>query len=459
MKRTAIQRLTLCVIAFLSIGIITSAQAASDPRFFGTYCGNHSESHTVRVWCCFGGHWFVVAERRYTLNYSVNAHAYYSESARGNGLVSGKGTASGEGQTIPFVFSGIVTGRGLLQGSGIAPGWEPTSATANLSADGNGLTLHALDRVLVLRKDLCGNEAPTATILSPEARTFVWGQFITFSGRALDREDAAVFPQERLVWTSSRDGKLGTGLSVFKSNLSPGPHTITFSVTDSGGLTASETISITINNNQPNLPIIIEPIYGATFYEGQEIAFRARATDREDGYLSGDSLVWSSSLVRGPSYPPVTLVLGTGDLLLRPLTEGEHTITLRATDRTGVSNSNSVRINVRPRPAGNTPPTVTITSPPNYYAMGDNTCITLIARASDLEDGPLRGGSLVWRDRYHDGRRARVRDIGTGERIDLCNPPAPGGDTRHELSVTARDSGGSSATNTIIIISIPGGLI
>lgn len=450
MKTPGTKVLSTFFFAFLAL-ILNSlpADATSDDRFFGSFCGNHEEHYTVRVWCCFGEHWFVVKEERRTLRFSVTSQSDYKESPRGDGLVSGKGTATGEGRTIPFVFSGIVTDRGRLQGSGISPGWEPSTASAFLSEDGNTVTLRGLDRTLILRKDQCGNAAPTASIERPEGTDFIWGESIMFSGRAADSEDGS-FPGERLVWTSSREGRIGTGLTIWKNNLSPGRQTITFSATDSGGRRATDSRTINILNNPPNMPTIEEPSAGAIFYAGQEIAFRARATDPEDGYLSGGSLVWSSNRDER---------IGTDDLLRRSLSEGNHTITLTATDRAGLSNTASVNITVRPRPAGNTPPTVTILSPNNYYAMEDNTCVAFIAEASDLEDGRLGRDSLVWSDRYHEGGVMRVRDIGRGERIDVCNPPAPMADTRHEIRVTATDRGGLSSSNSIIVIVIPGGLI
>lgn len=450
MKNFIKKGLTAFFLAFLTVSATTlPANAASDPRFFGTYCGNYEETYIIRYRVWFFG-WHTVREERRTLRFSITSQADYRESPRGNGLATGKGTAIGEGRTIPFVFSGIVTERGRLRGSGLAPGFEPSTATATLSEDDNTVTLRGMDRVLVLRKDQCGNSAPSVRILSPETGTdFHWGQHITFSGRATDTEDAA-FPRERLVWTSSRDGEVGTGHSTFSSRLTPGTHTITFSGTDSGGRTATDSVTIRIENNRPNTPRIEEPSAGATFYVGQEIAFRARATDPEDGYLSGGSLVWSSNRDGR---------IGTDDLLRRTLSEGNHTITLTATDRAGLSNTASVNITVRPRPAGNTPPTVTIVAPGNYYAFADYDCITFVAEGSDLEDGRLRGGSLVWRDEYHDGAVMRRRDLGTGERIDVCNLPAPIADTRHVISVTATDSGGLSTTNSIVVIVIPGGLI
>jgi hypothetical protein len=210
-------------------------------------------------------------------------------------------------------------------------------------------------------------------------------------------------------------------------------------------------VPIVVTNHPPEAPRIEEPATGATFYAGQQVGFRVRATDREDGYLSGNSLVWSSSLEGG---------LGTGVVLRRALSRtGEHTITLTATDRSGSATSASVRITVSPRPAGNTPPTVTITTPPNLYAFGDNICVTFVAEASDLEDGALRGSSLTWSDQYHDGSATRTRDLGTGERIDVCNLPAPSGDTRHAITVTATDSDGAATSNSLTVTAIPGGLI
>ena len=423
MKRAMIMvTIMSCVASFTLI-----CHAASDPRFFGTYCGDYSERH--------GAH---------TYTFDIKANTEYKDTAHGNGLVTGRGDISGEGNHIPFVFSGVVTAHGKLRGSGIAGNMEPTIATASLSDDGNSVTLNAMDRTITLRKDRCDNNAPTASIRNPETGAFPWGDIITFSAVVSDREDTS-FPEERVVWSSDRDGKLGNGLSLFKNNLSPGRHRIALSATDSGGRAATDSVVITVSNTSPNAPVIEEPSSGAVFYSGQSISFRVRATDREDGYLSGHSVVWSSDRSGR---------LGTGDLLRTRITDvGVHVITLTSTDRAGESNSTSVRITVRERPDGNTPPTVTIVSPNNYYAMGDNTCIILVAEASDLEDGVLRGTSLKWTEPSSSG----IRNLGSGTRVEYCPPPS-GADTRHIITVSATDSERLKSTNSITIIAIPGGL-
>jgi hypothetical protein len=145
--------------------------------------------------------------------------------------------------------------------------------------------------------------------------------------------------------------------------------------------------------------------------------------------------------------------------MIRELAAGEHTITLTATDRAGLSSAVTKRINVRTRPAGNAPPSVTITSPVNYYAMGDNESCVFVAQASDLEDGRLSGRSLSWKDRYYYRGAEVVRNLGTAASINVSNLPAPVADTRHVITVTATDSGGLTSTNYIVIYVIPGGLI
>jgi hypothetical protein len=64
-----------------------------------------------------------------------------------------------------------------------------------------------------------------------------------FSAFARDVEDGDM--TSRIVWSSSVDGRIGTGGTVFKV-LTPGAHSITATVTDSRGRTRSAQIRIVI---------------------------------------------------------------------------------------------------------------------------------------------------------------------------------------------------------------------
>ncbi len=97
-----------------------------------------------------------------------------------------------------------------------------------------------------------GNAAPTVTLIAPADGTVIdEGQSLTLSATATDAEDGNLAGQ--VSWSSDLDGALGTGGSVTVA-LSVGSHTITASVTDSGGLSASATVGITVQAVSPPPP-------------------------------------------------------------------------------------------------------------------------------------------------------------------------------------------------------------
>jgi hypothetical protein len=70
---------------------------------------------------------------------------------------------------------------------------------------------------------------------------------VGFSGTATDAEDGNL--SASLSWTSSLDGTIGSGASFATSTLSVGTHTVTASVTDSGGLPGSDAITVTVEED------------------------------------------------------------------------------------------------------------------------------------------------------------------------------------------------------------------
>jgi subtilisin family serine protease len=85
---------------------------------------------------------------------------------------------------------------------------------------------------------------PVVSIVKPASGfNFNSGANILFEGTATDTEDGDI--ASALVWTSDRDGQIGTG-RTFTRPLSNGNHVITTTVTDSGGNTRSATSSISV---------------------------------------------------------------------------------------------------------------------------------------------------------------------------------------------------------------------
>ena len=92
------------------------------------------------------------------------------------------------------------------------------------------------------------NHPPTIEITSPADEAVVLlGDPTSISGTASDMEDGDLTGS--ISWTSDRDGSIGNGGTI-SPTLSGGTHIITASITDSDGVT--ETDSITINVCPPS---------------------------------------------------------------------------------------------------------------------------------------------------------------------------------------------------------------
>src|SRR5207302_8636217 len=156
----------------------------------------------------------------------------------------------------------------------------------------------------------------------PTGTTFEPGAAITFTGSATDVEDGTL--TSRIVWSSSRDGVIGTGTTIAVSTLSTGIHTITAAATDNANKTGRATITIAVNAT-PTVAITA-PATGTTLEPGAAASFTATATDVEDGNLAS-ALIWTSSRDG---------FLGTSaHITVSTLSAGTHVITASATDTAG----------------------------------------------------------------------------------------------------------------------------
>lgn len=92
----------------------------------------------------------------------------------------------------------------------------------------------------------CDRQQITVTITSPSTGDFVdSGAQIVFSGNATMEDDSAA-SQLQYLWTSSRDGVLGSGPQITCDTLSEGTHRITLTVIASDNATGSDSISLTV---------------------------------------------------------------------------------------------------------------------------------------------------------------------------------------------------------------------
>lgn len=88
---------------------------------------------------------------------------------------------------------------------------------------------------------------PEVFIKSPSAgASYPLGLNVTLSGSAYDLQDGWLRSDTALVWSSDRDGVLGTGEMLNLHTLSAGRHIITLSATNSRGMAADSDVSVFI---------------------------------------------------------------------------------------------------------------------------------------------------------------------------------------------------------------------
>ena len=172
-------------------------------------------------------------------------------------------TAPVTGGTVDYDYDANVTFAagasdpedGPLSGASVV--WRSSLVTAPL---GSGLTItsklapgaHTITCTATGSRGLTGNGTMTLTSRSPIAslnhpgngETRSASTNIPFSGTGRDFEDGAL-TGAALVWTSSLDGQIGTGLS-FSAKLSAGSNVVTLTVKDSSGNTGAQAITLTI---------------------------------------------------------------------------------------------------------------------------------------------------------------------------------------------------------------------
>lgn len=381
------------------------------------------------------------------------------------------------GETITFQGTGTDTEDGTLTGDtlvwtsdlngGIGTGVSSTvdvllqgEHTISLTAaDSSGSSSSAFIIITVG----ASSNSPNVIISSPSTGAAVKaGDTINFTGSAADYDGSAI-TDDNLQWISSKDGNIGKGsvltldtryVSEKEGPLKEGEHTVYLRAAGSAG-TGQASITITLTNTSP-VAVISSPLETCpdtdalcrTFAPGEWINFQGTATDSEDGDLSEDSLQWKSH---------IDGLLGTGESLdLKTdsvqtlngaaMTNGEHIITLEATDEWGASGTDSRIINI----GVNTPPVPTITYPSeNYTSAASTGFVTFYGKADDSEEGSIKSDSLEWFRTDQEGKITPEEVQGSemitsSVRLDISSFAAG----THTISLIATDSSGEKGVTT-----------
>lgn len=203
------------------------------------------------------------------------------------------------------------------------------------------------------------NKLPEVEIVAPAFNTFFGVRDrIELKATARDEEDGGAIPDDKIVWTSDKDGEIGKGAETWITRLSPGKHQITCSATDSHKGVGKASVAVLIQNELPTAKIR-RPYADWEFDHDDVIELRAQAKDKEDGEITRDNaFVWTLPDGSQRVGREVDLPAGT-------IKAGPHALTLQVTDSDGgQSEVMAVEIKVEAAPAPAGAPTVTAAENP-----------------------------------------------------------------------------------------------
>ncbi len=223
------------------------------------------------------------------------------------------------------------------------------------------------------------NTAPTVTITAPAANaTYEVGDPVSMTGFATDIEDDNTTLTAALTWTDN-DTPIGSGAGfTITAGLSEGQHVIKASVTDSGEVADSTSVTLDVNpagTNQPPVAVANSNQPQPATSKGKDATgpvtlFGVGSSDPED-----DAVVvpltylwsWQGNDLSTEMSPTVNLPKGT------------HTITLKVTDSGGGFDTTTTCVEIYNKNPAYTCPTAPPPATPPVASFtkncGDYTCI------------------------------------------------------------------------------------
>ncbi len=313
---------------------------------------------------------------------------------------------------------------------------EITFSASELSSDAHTISLNVSDEIGAICTSQIlihiGN-LPIANIDNPlDGEIFSVGEAISFQGTATDQEDQ---PNEiSVVWTSSIDGELEAGnvnsqnISEFVSDsLTPGLHSLDFTITDSVGLTDQDSVSFRVNTPPEidSLNLFPDPIY-----TGDDLTMTFVSSDA-DGHTVIESIVW---------YEDGVLTSFNGSSISASELDVGETWTVRVTPNDGYVDGIYAEEMIT---ISNTDPVITVPviSSSDGSDIYNNSVLTCSATASDSDE--LVNPSYSW-------------SVGSsnynGPTLDLSNTSISPMSSIECVASVADSNGGSASASTTVTI-------
>lgn len=289
------------------------------------------------------------------------------------------------------------------------------------------------------------NVAPEAAITAPaEGATVAEGAVVALRGAASDTNDevstltAGWFAGGRALCAEAPPEADGT--TVCDATLVDGEEEITLEVRDPQGALAAATVHLVVIPDNAPVVEILSPTPTTRLYADALVSFAATVSDTEE---RADTLgvVWSSSL-DGPLTIDETPD-GSGGLAgATYLSEGEHYLTLTATDSLGSTGEDGVILDVHP---ANSAPGCAITAPLDGEVGQVGDAITFRAVVSDV-DVPADTLDVTWASDW-DGTLGASTPTSSGDVAFTTSALSP---ATHTITMTVTDDVGVTCTDLLV---------
>jgi cytochrome c peroxidase len=335
----------------------------------------------------------------------------------------------GEDLSAPYSFSW----------NGVAAGSYSITARAT-STTGTIVNSSAVN--VTVTAPAAANQPPTVSISSPTAgASFTAPASVTINATAADA-DGTIARVEFFNGTTKLGEDLTSPYSFAWTGVAAGTYSITAVATDNAGAaTTSAAVSITVNaaGNTPPTVSITSPTAGTSFTAPASVTINATAADA------------GGSVARVEFFNGATKL---GEDLTAPysftwtsVAAGSYTITARATDNLGAATT-SAAVTISVNAPGNTPPTVSITSPTAGASFTAPASVTINATAADA------GGSVT-RVEFFNGATKLGEDLTAPYSFTWTNVAA----ANYTITARATDNGGATTTSAPvnIVVNAAGG--
>jgi PKD repeat protein len=257
------------------------------------------------------------------------------------------------------------------------------------------------------------NQPPQAVIKGPASGLV--GETLSFSGGGSSDSDGAIV---KYAWDFG-DGTTADGVKVSHGYGKAGSYQVTLTVTDDGGLSASATLAVQIEEpsvNEPPVAVIEGPSHGLV---GETLAFRGSGSSDSDGNIV--KYEWDFGDGATDNKVKVAHVYTQA---------GSYQVTLTVTDNGGLSDSATLAVQIEEPVPANHPP-VAIIQGPATAQVGES--ITFSGSSSSDSDGSIVDYAWV----FGDGT--------TGSGITVTHVYTQAGS--YQVALTVTDDGGLAASD------------